>query len=124
VLAARLALGANVNPTPDSKVRVFDIGPAGPMDPLIAGHQNRHGQARTHKEAQMAINTGKVITGGLLAGVVFNVLDMLFNFTVLASDNMEMVNRLNLDPAVATSFSYGVPWIVIDFVFGLLVVWT
>ena len=71
----------------------------------------------------MAINTGKVITGGLLAGLVFNVFDMLFNFTVLANDMTEMASRLHLDPAVATDFSKAIPFIVADFVIGLLVVW-
>ena len=72
----------------------------------------------------MAINTGKVITGGLLAGLVFSVFDVLFNSTFLAADNMEMISRLNLDPAVGTSFAYAIPWILIDFALGLLVVWT
>jgi hypothetical protein len=72
----------------------------------------------------MAINTGKVITGGLLAGLVFNVFDMIWNFTLLASDGMEMVNRLGLDPALLTDFSNAIPWIVIDFVLGFVFVWT
>lgn len=72
----------------------------------------------------MAINTGKVITGGLLAGLVFNVFDITWNFTLLAADMMEMVSRMRLDPAVATSFSNAIPWIAIDFVFGIVVVWT
>lgn len=72
----------------------------------------------------MAINTGKVITGGLLAGFVFNIFDMIWNFTLLVDDMMEMVNRMHLDPAVATDFSKAIPFIVADFVLGLLVVWT
>ena len=72
----------------------------------------------------MAINTGKVVTGGLLAGFVMNVLDMTWNFTVLAADMKVMVDRLRLDPAVMTDPSYAIPWIVVDFVFGLVIVWT
>ena len=72
----------------------------------------------------MAINTGKVITAGLLAGLVYNLFDMTFNFTLLASDMTEMVNRLHLDPAVATDFSKAIPFILVDFVLGLVVVWT
>ena len=71
----------------------------------------------------MAINTGKVMTGGLLAGVVMNVLDMTWNFTVLSSDMKAMVDQLRLDPAVLTDLSYAIPWIVVDFVLGLVVVW-
>ncbi|MGH9658072.1 MAG: hypothetical protein ACRD96_05970 [Bryobacteraceae bacterium] len=71
----------------------------------------------------MAINTGKVVTGGLLAGVVFNAFDMLWNYTVLAADMEAFARRVNLDPAIMTDFSYAIPWIVVDFLFGLLVVW-
>ena len=71
----------------------------------------------------MAINTGKVNTGGLLAGLVMNVLDMTFNFTVLLEDSKAMAERLHLDPAVATDFSYAIPFIVIDFILGLVIVW-
>ena len=70
----------------------------------------------------MAINTAKVISGGLLTGVVYNVFDMLWNFTVLQADGLAMAARLNLNPAVITDFSYQIPWIVIDFVFGLLTI--
>ena len=70
----------------------------------------------------MAINTGKVISGGLLAGFVYNVFDMLWNFTVLQADGLAMATRLNLNPAVVTDFSYQIPWIVIDFVLGFLTI--
>ena len=70
----------------------------------------------------MAINTGKVISGGLLTGFVYNVFDMLWNFTVLQADGLAMATRLNLNPAVVTDVSYQIPWIVIDFVLGLLTI--
>ena len=70
----------------------------------------------------MAVNSGKVIAGGLLAGFVFNVFDMIWNFTVLQADGLAMAARLNLNPAVFTDFSYQIPWIVVDFVLGLLTV--
>ena len=70
----------------------------------------------------MAINTGKVISGGLVTGFVYNVFDMLWNFTVLQADGLAMATRLNLDPAVITDFSYQMPWIVIDFILGLLTI--
>ena len=72
----------------------------------------------------MAINSGKVVSGGLLAGLVFNVFDMLWNYTILAGDMKDMIDRMHLDPAIMTDFSKAIPWIVIDFVIGLLVVWT
>ena len=70
----------------------------------------------------MAINTSKVVVGGLVTGVVYNVLDMLWNFTVLQADGLAMAARLNLNPAVVTDISYQIPWIVVDFVFGLLTI--
>ena len=70
----------------------------------------------------MAINTGKVISGGLLTGFVYNVFDMLWNFTVLQADGLAMAARLNLNPAVVTDFSYQIPWIVVDFVLGLVAI--
>lgn len=72
----------------------------------------------------MAINSGKVVSGGLLAGLVMNVFDMLWNFTILAGDMKEMIDRMHLDPSIMTDFSKAVPWIVIDFVMGLVIVWT
>ena len=72
----------------------------------------------------MAINTGKVITGGLLGGLVMNLVDMTSNYTVLYNDMKEMVDRLHLNPAVMTDVSYAIPWIVIDFLLGLVIVWT
>ena len=72
----------------------------------------------------MAINTGKIVAGGLLAGVVFNVGDFLINTVLLAQQSAEMMRRLGLDPTAFESPSAMVPWIVIDFMFGLLVVWT
>lgn len=72
----------------------------------------------------MAMNTGKVIVGGLVAGVVLNIGDFLINTQILAADNSEFLKRLNLDPAALESFSGMLPWIVIDFLMGLLLVWT
>jgi len=72
----------------------------------------------------MAINTGKVIVGGLVAGLVMNVGDFLINTQLLVADNNEFLRRLNIDPASMESFSGMLPWIVIDFLMGLLLVWT
>ena len=70
----------------------------------------------------MAINTGKIIVGGLLAGFVYNVFDILWTFTVLQADGLAMATRLNLNPAVVTDLSYQIPWIAIDFALGLLTI--
>ena len=72
----------------------------------------------------MAMNSGKVVVGGLVAGVVMNVGDFLINTQILAADNTAFLKRLNLDPAVMESLSGMLPWIVVDFLMGVLLVWT
>ena len=70
------------------------------------------------------INTGKVITGGLVAGVVLNALDFLNNYFLLGPDFTANMTRLGLDPAVLESPTGIATWVVVDFILGLLVVWT
>jgi hypothetical protein len=70
-----------------------------------------------------SINAGRVVIGGLLAGVVMNAFDMFWNGVVLMDDMMGIAQRLGMDPAAATSFSSAIPWIAVDFVIGLAVVW-
>lgn len=72
----------------------------------------------------MAMNTGKVIVGGLVAGLVFNIGDFVINTMLLAADNTAFLQRLGIDPASMESFAGMAPWVVIDFLFGLLVIWT
>jgi len=70
------------------------------------------------------INTGKVIAGGLVAGLVYNVLDFASNALLVGADFRANATRLNLDPALAESPTGIATWVVIDFLLGLLVVWT
>ena len=72
----------------------------------------------------MAMNTGKVIVGGLVAGVVLNIGDFLINGMLLAEQQAADLKRLGLDPAAMESFAGILPWIVVDFLYGLLIVWT
>jgi hypothetical protein len=69
----------------------------------------------------MAINSGKVVVGGLVAGVVANALDYLFQGVVLKPDFEMFRQRLNLDPVAANN---PVPWIVVDFILGFLLIVT
>ena len=69
----------------------------------------------------MAINSGKVVVGGLVAGVVANGLDYLFQGVVLRPDFEIMRQRLNLDPVAANN---PVPWIIVDFILGFLLIVT
>lgn len=72
----------------------------------------------------MAMNTGKVVVGGLVAGLVLNVGDYIINTMVVAAENAAFLQRVGIDPASLQSASAMAPWIVINFLFGLLVVWT
>ena len=68
------------------------------------------------------INTGKVITGGLLAGLVYNVLDFLTNTFLLGTDFAANAARLGIDANAFASPSAIVTLVVIDFLSGILVV--
>ena len=71
-----------------------------------------------------SINIGKVVTGGLVAGVVANAVDFVTNTYVLAADWQAWAVSHNIDPAVLTSGSVAATWMAVDFIFGLLLVWT
>jgi hypothetical protein len=71
-----------------------------------------------------SINTGRVVVGGLVGGVVANACDMLWNMTVRMDDMTAMAQKFGTDPAAMQSMSAAVPWIVVDFVIGILTVFT
>lgn len=73
----------------------------------------------------MGINTGKVVAGGLAAGVVLAVLDFVVNGLLMADQNRAAISALN--PSLAEGMQSGgamVAYVVLDLVFGLLLVWT
>jgi hypothetical protein len=73
----------------------------------------------------MAMNTGRVIGGGLLAGAVMNFVDFLVNGVWLNARWVSEATALNarlVDPAVSNASMIG--WIVTDFLFGILIVWS
>lgn len=72
----------------------------------------------------MAINNGRVVAGGLLAGVVMNFVDFLVNGLWLGQRWMDESAALNprlVDPALESMAMTG--WIVSDFLFGITIVW-
>lgn len=71
-----------------------------------------------------AINTGKVVIGGLLAGLVMNALDMVNGFLIMGEDFRANAQRLGLDPAQMESGAGIATWVVVDFLMGILLVWT
>jgi hypothetical protein len=71
----------------------------------------------------MAINVSKVVVGGLVAGVVDNICDTVWGFTVMQPDMMEMAKKFGVSQEQMMSMSGILPWILVDFVIGLVLVW-
>ncbi len=73
----------------------------------------------------MAINTQKVIVGGVAAGVVVGAVDYVLNGILLAEQNEAALNALNPDLAAnlegGAFIAFGV---VATLVFGILMAWT
>jgi hypothetical protein len=68
------------------------------------------------------INTTGVILGGVVAGVVANVIDFVSNSYLMVNESTEMMQRLNLKPDVLEHSMW--TWIGFDFVYGFLVIFT
>jgi hypothetical protein len=70
------------------------------------------------------INYGRVLLGGLAAGLVANICDTIIGMFILADDTQRMVQRLGLDQRAMNSHSTITTWIIVDFIYGTLIVWT
>jgi hypothetical protein len=66
------------------------------------------------------INTGRVILGGLLAGLVFNIGETILNVFVLAAPMQEAMQAHNL--AQPGAGAMGV-FVVLGFLIGIVLVW-
>jgi hypothetical protein len=67
-----------------------------------------------------SINNGRVIIGGLIAGLVINASEFVLNAVVLARDMEAAMQRLNLPPMSNTM----VVWFVLmGFALGIVTVW-
>jgi len=69
------------------------------------------------------INAGRVVAGGLAAGLVMNILDFLINGVWLAprwEAQMALLNPGLKEKAGAMAMA---GWVTLDFVFGLALVW-
>jgi hypothetical protein len=78
-------------------------------------------------ETGMAINTQKVVVGGLVAGVVLNIIDFLTYGMILADRLKADLNAFMPgfgDANAAMETSVMIKYIVFDFVVGILLVWT
>lgn len=67
------------------------------------------------------INLGRVIIGGLAAGVLLNCVDAFVGMVLLPDEMAATITRLNLEPEHANN---PLPWIVVDFLYGITIVFT
>src|SRR5256886_8361404 len=67
------------------------------------------------------INWGRVIVGGLLAGVVLNAFDYVYYGVVMKSDMAAAMQALGKQPQAIDAL---VPWFIfLDFIYGIGVLW-
>ena len=70
-----------------------------------------------------SINYARVILGGLVAGLIMNVIDGVTNGVLLADKWAAQTNMLNPGLIAKTATTSMIGWIVLDFVLGVLIVW-
>jgi hypothetical protein len=64
------------------------------------------------------------VAGGLVAGVVANAIDFVNNTYVLGADMQAWAASHNIDQARLTSGTVAGSWVAVDFIYGLLIVFT
>jgi hypothetical protein len=69
------------------------------------------------------INTGRVVGGGLVAGLVMNVVDGVANGGILGARWAEETKRLGVDVSQAAQSQALMGWVTFDFLCGLVLVW-
>jgi hypothetical protein len=70
------------------------------------------------------INTGRLILGALVAGVVLNAADVLIQVVLMAEESQVMRQRLNLNPEAVEGTSTMVSFIVANFIMGFILLLT
>lgn len=68
-----------------------------------------------------AINTGRLILGGIAAGLVINIVETIVNLFLVAHVMEELLASLDLEPIGTAA---GIGYIVLGFALGFLIVWT
>jgi len=69
------------------------------------------------------INWGRVFLGGIVAGIVVNLSEMILNSVVVKKDWEEAMRALGKDPAAAMGGSAMAIWILWGFLAGIGAVW-
>jgi hypothetical protein len=68
------------------------------------------------------INCGKLALGGIVAGIIMNVIDFVVNGVFLGNQWMEATKALGKDPAAAEPMGM-IGWIAVDMFMGFFLVW-
>jgi hypothetical protein len=71
----------------------------------------------------MAINTSKVIVGGIIGGIVANAIDFVSNTYILGGMQMAAMTKLNPALAVKPSGTQIAGFLILDFVWIIATVW-
>jgi hypothetical protein len=69
------------------------------------------------------LNTSRIITGGLAAGLVMNVIDALTNGFLLGERWRVATESLNPGLIAKMGMSGTLGWVVVDFILGIATVW-
>ncbi len=73
----------------------------------------------------MAMNTSKVLVGGIVAGIVLNVIDWLVYTKLIAAQMAAQMDAFK--PGLSAAMMSGnaiTIYVITDFIYGLLIVWT
>ncbi|MEO8069788.1 MAG: hypothetical protein ABI652_00170 [Acidobacteriota bacterium] len=70
------------------------------------------------------INYVRVLLGGLVAGVVANVCDVITNMVLMTTDMQLMLQRLGRDVNVMNQPATAITWAIIDFIYATVIVFT
>jgi hypothetical protein len=69
------------------------------------------------------VNVGRVLGGGLVAGLVMNVVDAVTNGAILGERWMQETQRLGIDVSAAAQSRSLTGWVTFDFLCGIFLVW-
>ena len=73
---------------------------------------------------EQRVNIGKLVAGGVLAGIVMNICDYVSNNFILVNDWEHIARIRNVDMADMSGTTALVTYVVVDLLVGFLVVWT
>jgi hypothetical protein len=89
----------------------------------IAAHlRGRLGSTTAYTGGYMAaMNTGRVIVGGLVAGVLINIVEFVMNGLVLAGAMRDFYAKMGVPEPGGAALAW---YVVLGFVLGILIAWT